>query len=300
MAGLVDWRIIESMTGWAARAGDGEVAQWDSTAASWDRRTAFERDFTAAQVAEIDIAPEDSVLDACCGAGRLSIPLAHRAARVTALDSGEQMLACCRAYADREGLDNVTTHQVSSWHRVEPGVDFPVHDVVVACISPASADVVKLSRAATRRCYVLSFNTPYKFMDVMARLFAGASERWPADPAPVLQQMQLTRYDVPRTFGLNVPFNVLFDLGASPTVSYADGGWAYEADSREEIYEFMTAFGDIIPGREDVFRANVDRDVVALTDGRFRYSTPPAQMYVLSWDPADVDQERARASVARV
>ncbi|GAA2184264.1 hypothetical protein GCM10009785_31450 [Brooklawnia cerclae] len=299
MAGFLDWRIIESLTGWAAHSDDTEVERWDSGAAEWDRRTAFERDFTAAQVDALDIEPTDSVLDACCGAGRLTIPLARRARAVTGLDSGEHMLEYCRAYAQREGLTNVRTIQVPSWHRTEPGVDFPQHDVVVACISPASADVAKLSRAATRRCYVLSFSKPFKFMDVAASLFAGATEEWPAEPGPKLERMQLSRYDIPRVFGLNVAFNVLYDLGANPTVTYADGGWVHEANTREAVYEFLAGFGRIIPGREQVFRSNVDKHLTALPDGRYRYATPRTQMYVLGWDPSEVDQAKAAASVAR-
>ena len=295
MAEFLNWRIVESMTGWARHRDDAEVAHWDEGAASWDRRTRFERAFTQAQVDAIDVLPTDSVLDACCGAGRLTIPLARKARCVTGLDGGENMLSYCEAYAKREGLDNVTTLHVPNWHSVMPGVDFPQHDVAVACISPASADVVKFSRAATRRCYVLSFNTPFKFMDVQASLFAGVNDAWPEDPRSTLEAMQLSSFDIPRVFGVNVPFNVLFDLGASPEISYVSGCWEYEAESREELYEFLSGFGAIDPGREGIFRSNVDKCVSQTDGGLLRYASPEAQMYVLSWDPNDIDWERADA-----
>ena len=42
--------------------------------------------------------------------------------------------------------------------------------------------------------------------------------------------------------GLNVPFNLLYDAGANPEVSYVDGGWEHEAETREALYEYLAGF----------------------------------------------------------
>ncbi len=299
MAGLVDWRVIESMTGWAIHKSSEEADRWDDGAAEWGRRTEFEEAFTQAQIAALDILPTDAVLDACCGTGRLTIPLARRARSVTGLDAGQNMLDYCAGYARREGLDNVRTILVSNWHDAQPGIDFPVHDVVLACISPASSDIIKLSQCARRQCYSLSFNTPYKFMNVLASLFSGVNDRWPSDSSERLEDMQLSKYDTCRLFGVNVPFNILFDAGASPTIQYVTGGWSYCGSTREDVYEYLAGFGEVPPSKIDLFRSNVDKHLEYNEAEGYVYRTPDAQMYVLGWNPSDVDVERAEQTWAK-
>ena len=279
MDGLVNWRALEKMTGWATRTGEEQIEMWDRGAANWNRRIEFEKEFTQRQVDAMDLRPEDTVLDACCGTGRVTIPMARKVKKVTALDAGTHMLEYCRDNARKAGLTNVETLQLN-WHKATPGVDFPKHDVVVACISPAQADIVKLSSAATRYCYYLSFSKPIAFRHVMAELFEGCSEQWD-------RVAKESREENPRLLGMNVPFNILYDLGANPTLTYADGGWEYEGADREEIYAFLAGFGQIQPGKEEVFRANADKRIITLDNGRVRYVTR-TQMFVLGWDPNEL------------
>lgn len=284
MEGLLNWRKLEKISGWANRMEDEETVYWNNVSDEWNKRADFEKEFTAKQVAALDLLPEDSVLDACCGTGRLTIPLARRVKQVTALDAGADMLRLCSENAKAAGLTNVKTLHVSNWHKVMPGVDFPQHDVVVACISPAQADIIKLSRAATRYCYSLSFSKPFAFRHVLYELFNGVTEEW-MDGEKRLESMELSRSAIDeRTLGMNVPFNILYDLGANPTIGYVDGGWEYEGDSREEVYRYLAGFGRILPGKEEQFRANVDKRLVELPGGRIRYITR-TQMYVMGWDP---------------
>jgi len=68
----------------------------------WDR-------FGAATVARLALAPGDSVLDLCCGAGSSAIPAARAvgpAGRVLGIDAAEPLLELARARAAREGLAN--------------------------------------------------------------------------------------------------------------------------------------------------------------------------------------------------
>lgn len=280
---IFNWRELEKLTGWAARTDDESTANWDRGADGWDRRTKFEERFTQSQVSALTrITKEDTVLDACCGAGRLTIPLAHRARSVTGLDAGEHMLAYCRAYAQREGLDNVTTLHLN-WHKSTPGVDFPKHDIAVACISPAQADVVKFSAAATKYCYYLSFTGPaYRFC--MSELFDGCGGPF-----------QGLRPDPRQDSGLNVPFNILYDLGARPTVSYAPGAWEYTGQTREEVLDYLASLRGT--PMDDAQRArmadNAAPRMEQLPDGRWHYAYP-SEMYVLGWDPNQLDLSRLR------
>lgn len=286
MEGLVNWQALEKMTGWATRTSDEEATRWDHGADGWQKRILFEKDFTQRQVeAMTRITKEDTVLDACCGTGRLTIPLAYRAKHVYGVDAGENMLAYCSRNAVEAGLQNITLKRIPNWHTCEPGKEIPIADIAVACISPAQADIVKLSRCARKYCYSLSFSTPIAYRHVMAELFEGVSDKWE-------NVRQEKNRPIPERFlGLNVPFNLLYDLGANPTVGYADGGWEYEAETKDKIYRFLADFGTVPPESEERFRANCDKRIVPLENGRFRYITK-TQMYVLGWDPGELKIDR--------
>lgn len=57
--------------------------------------------------------------------------------------------------------------------------------------------------------------------------------------------------------GLNVPFNLLYDAGANPEVSYVDGGWEHEAETRETLYEYLAGFGEVPQENGSVLRGTV-------------------------------------------
>ena len=275
------------MTGWATNKGDEAIGTWDSWADKWAKRCELETEFTQRQADAIAFGPEDTVLDACCGTGRLTVPLARRARRVTALDASPNMLAWCRRRCNEAGLTNVETKLVRNWHSAEPGVDFEVHDVAVACISPASADLAKLSRAARKRCYSLSFSKPFIYGDMLYNLFAGITEEWRDAEA---RMAQIRRPDSDgRSLELDLAFNVLYELGTNPKVDYVDGGWVCEGDSPEEVYSKLAKLDEVLPGMETRFRDNVDRGMRHLPNGGWRYEAL-TQMYVLSWDPNEVEQ----------
>lgn len=79
----------------------------------------------------------NSSLDFGCGVGRLTLPLARRAARVIACDVAPTMLAHARRNAERAGLHNVTfieTHQLAGLSNGE--VDFICSLLVLQHIPP--------------------------------------------------------------------------------------------------------------------------------------------------------------------
>ena len=84
--------------------------------------------------------------------------------------------------------------------------------------------------------------------------------------------------------GLNVPFNLLYDAGANPEVSYVDGGWEHEAETREALYEYLAGFGEVPQEKWERFTRNCDIRIEKTSEGTYRYFAP-TQMYVLGWDP---------------
>lgn len=289
-ATLAQWRAIERKTGWAVMNTDEDAAHWDRGADGWQKRIDFEKKFSQAQVdAMTRITSDDTVLDACCGTGRLTIPIARRARHVYAVDAGGHMLEHCRRNAEEAGLDNVTVNRISNWHRCSPAEEIPVADIAVACISPAQADIVKFSRCARKYCYSLSFTgRPYRFF--MAELFDGVNDFWGrAGKRPVRDEHVKNRH----RDGVNIPFNILYELGADPEIKYVDGGWEYEAPDREQVYAYLAGLSaDGVPAdRMDRFRSNCDRRITETPEGTFRYFAG-TRMYVLGWDPSQLDLDR--------
>ncbi|MFR8039025.1 MAG: class I SAM-dependent methyltransferase [Anaerovoracaceae bacterium] len=281
MDGIVNWRTFEKMTNWAVSKSDEDARRWDAGADGWQKRIDFEKKFSQAQVDALTrITKEDTVLDACCGTGRLTLPLARKAKHVYSVDAGERMLAHCRENVKKEGLDNVTIKRIANWHTCDPGKEIPVADIAVACISPTQADILKFSKCARKYCYSLSFTKqPYRF--VMAELFDGVNPVWEK-----IRKEGRTKTDPAqaRMLGLNVPFNLLYDAGANPEVSYVDGGWEHEAETRETLYEYLAGFGEVPQEKWERFTRNCDIRIEKTSEGTYRYFAP-TQMYVLGWDP---------------
>ena len=61
-------------------------------------------------LALLDVQPGDSVLDLFCGLGNFSLPLARRAARVTAVEGDAGLVARARENARQNGIENLSFH----------------------------------------------------------------------------------------------------------------------------------------------------------------------------------------------
>src|SRR5436190_8102909 len=76
-----------------------------------------------------DFAPT-AILEYGCGAGRLALPLARRAARragtVTAVDRSPEMIAAARAEAARQAVDNIQFRSPDEWFADSRRFDFIV------------------------------------------------------------------------------------------------------------------------------------------------------------------------------
>lgn len=60
-------------------------------------------------------------LEVGAGTGKLTLPLARRGLRVTALEPAENMARVLRANADREGVGALVTVRVTAFEQVDPG-----------------------------------------------------------------------------------------------------------------------------------------------------------------------------------
>ena len=185
------------------------------------------------------------------------------------------------------GLDNVTIQHIDNWHTCTPGVEIPIADIAIAVISPAQADILKFSKCAAQYCYFLSFTKDaYRF--VMADLFRGVNEEWEKRPKPPAGPNGKPVNPV----NLNIQFNILYDCGVFPEVTYADGAWEHTAATREEVYDYLRSLGHVDADKEDRFRANCDKRMAQTEAGLWRYAYE-SQMYVLGWGPNQIDWDKA-------
>lgn len=150
----------------------GPRPNWDDEADTYDSFVMCELEDTARYLDLVGIGPQDTVLDVCCGPGRITMLAAERAARVTGIDLSERMLEHARANVAARGLTNVTLQRVD-WNCVLPGQNVKAHDVVIASRNLAMFDVEKLSALARRTVMLQLFADAPSIPALQGVLFSG-------------------------------------------------------------------------------------------------------------------------------
>jgi 2-polyprenyl-3-methyl-5-hydroxy-6-metoxy-1,4-benzoquinol methylase len=87
----------------AERVRTANTAFWDGRADGW-RRSAVPPEVVSAVAADLGCGPGGLVLDAGCGSGNWSVPLAAAGHRVRGLDVSPRMVTAARAAAAARGL----------------------------------------------------------------------------------------------------------------------------------------------------------------------------------------------------
>lgn len=295
MNGFLDWREIERRNDWGVREQTDAMGEmWNRDANGWDVRWKREEEFTKRQADALDLLPSDTVLDIGCGTGPLTVHVAPRVKKVVAQDFGSNMLGLLEANARERGLTNVETLQ-GNWHTMEPGRELPVCDVAIARWSPAQGNILKMSRCATRRCY--SLMTCALTFEKDGASTGGYWCRSTTDEA-----LNTSPRPCARKYGFNVHFNLLYDHGANPTVSYVSDEHRVEAATRDELVEKLAASlaprtpagadGAEAPGGHpgadrDRLLKFLERDIAQRDDGTWEYVRRHV-IAVLGWDPREV------------
>jgi SAM-dependent methyltransferase len=231
----------------------------------YDWYTDLEAPFTAAQVDSLGLQPHQTVLDIGAGSGRLTVPMARKAASVTAIDVLPGLLDRLRQRAQREGIVNVRTANLD-WRTIEPARDIERHDVVVASRFDGIEDLMKLDAAANQRVCLLIFSGPSTGALHRALLQGIVAE--PVEP-PVRQP------------GFMTIFNELCDLGLDPNVLHLmDGFTRCYANVDEAVEDFAW----ILPDASFAFnlRRNLEQFLTPDEKGvRFLFRT---RSTLLFWD----------------
>lgn len=155
---------------WQEASGRGHWRDSMSRRELWDKRAdSFEKsvnpvsdgeardteDYISKMLKRIEVQPGWRVLDIGCGPGILSVPLAQKGARITALDISPRMLERLRLNARSRHLDNIVCVN-APWQEALAGIG--EHDVVVASRSLMDGDMKyameKIAGIAVRAAYL--------------------------------------------------------------------------------------------------------------------------------------------------
>lgn len=286
MKNLINWDAIHKLShaGLPGRKHSKEEANamWSKNAVMYNFMAELEKEYTMNQVHSMIFDKEDSVLDIGCGIGRLTVPVAERVKKVTAVDVADKMLELCKENVKKAGLENVTFKSLD-WNEVEVGTNLEKHDIVYASRTVALKDVVKLNNMANKYVYLLSFSQYPSLRDVQMELLEG------------IRGIEKRKIDAVkgRMFGYNVTFNLLYDLGIDPMVKVVDDGFERYYDSKEEAYndlrQVAVEFGEdyaLTDEEEALFRQNVDKYLSAESEKyRFLRTT---KTFIIGWKPANL------------
>lgn len=275
MNGLVNWELLHRNC--FAMQGEAKMPSmdWNTITEMYDGMAKLEHVFTQKQVDAMTITKDDTVVDIGCGPGRLTVPMAKKAKSVTCVDAYEKMLERCMYNAKNEGLDNVKP-LFQSWLDEDAVEKIGKHDIAIASRSVGMFDLIKLNQLATKYVFVMSFANAPSLREIQLDFLEGITDASFPKPRPDA-----------RMFDYNITFNMIYDMGANPSVVVLDDGFERTYASKEEAYENLRFLGTILPEHETRYRANVDRYLDVLDDGSV-HLLRKTKTYVMWWKPCEI------------
>jgi len=135
----------------------GNTAFWDDWASRENESKILMAALTENQLERIRVRGEDTLLEIGPGSGRLTIPLAKIAKRITVVEPSKNMLLLLKKNAEKENVNNINCIN-KRWEEIELGKDVKKHDVVLASFSLLMDDLreslLKIDNAARREVYL--------------------------------------------------------------------------------------------------------------------------------------------------
>lgn len=174
--------------------------------------------------------PSVSVLDIGAGSGRYAIPIAKRSQSVHALDLSSEMLQFLEREIKENSLDNIHTIK-SAWPTTENIGEF---DVAFAAMCPATRSVEALeamSHVAKKHGVICQFteSTDSVIETLKKHQLIDGDERNPHNDRDLLQSY----------------FNILWELGYQPEISYLNDTFEVDLSYDEALETYKKRYEDI-------------------------------------------------------
>ena len=243
---------------------------WDNIASKFNEWMEKD-DYPEKLLNRIELDSNDSVLDIGCGNGVITIPLAQKAIKVTAMDISSKMLEILMKNAKDSGLNNINTFN----HRIEDVTEEDVgkHDVVVASrslngVSDIGKELEKINNIAKKSVYLTLWGADNRrFEREMAQLLGRESHRHP-DYIYV--------------------YNILHDLGIYANVEMLESNTRnYYSNVEEALDRLRWRIGDLNKDEESILREYLEENMIKTTDGTITYSNGKADWVLIWWKKSE-------------
>jgi len=235
---------------------------WDRGAANYNRMAKLEAEATTGILNCFETLPTDSVLDCGCGPGRITVQMAAKAAKVTAMDSAPKMLQFCKDNCAEAGHTNVTFKDLDFFsEEFENGFD-EQFDVVICSRSAGLTDIERLAKLSKRLVVLQGFANSPSLPETFSKLFKGCA----AEPKHPMMGMNRDR-----RLDYNIFFNQIYDMGYEPSLRVMPDYFKGVFDTKEAAYEYLLPLGKVDDDKMDVFHANVDEYLTQNEDGSYTF-----------------------------
>lgn len=281
MNALINWELLQSLQNVRPEKQANDQSDpgnfWDNQAPMYDQMAKMESEFTKLQINAMPTSQNDTVLDLCCGPGRITSMIAGQVQSVTAIDASAKMLEHCQANCQNLGRSNVTTRKMN-WHDIMPGQTIEKHDLVIASRSVAMQDIKKLNALANKAAILVCWANAPHIPVILGEMFKGTSPN--AKPLP---------FRTDRRLGYNVTYNMVYDLGLDPNIAILDDGFTKTYSSYDDAYNDLRRLRPFPDEKLPVFKENLAPMLTTNQDGSVTFKQL-TKSYVLWWEPQNIDK----------
>ncbi|MCL2116027.1 MAG: class I SAM-dependent methyltransferase [Methanobrevibacter sp.] len=248
------------------RKRDEKEKDWDKIAIKFGKWIEND-DYAEKLINKLIIEKSDTILDLGCGEGTISIPLAKKSSKLTAIDLSERMLEQIIEKANKEGLNNINTKKMDlrdiNLNNVGP------HDVVIASRSVNSIFSIKdflknLNEIANKYVYLTIFGAENKkYEKVVAELLNKDYKTYPH---------------------YSYIFNLLVNIGISPNAEnlYCESSIEYE-NMEDALKRIAWRLGGLNFEENKILKKHLEEILVLNQRGKLENPFEKAEWVLIWW-----------------
>lgn len=239
---------------------------WDNIAPKFNKWMEKD-DYPKKILSRIEAEPSDSVLDIGCGNGVITIPLAEKANKVTAMDISGKMLEILAKKAEESNIKNINTinQRLEDLNASEIGK----HDVVVASrslngVSNIQMELEKINEIAQKYVYITLWGVDNRnFEREIANILGKESHQHP-DYIYV--------------------YNMLHQMGIYANVEMLECNTRnYYSNIEEAMERLRWRIGDLNKDDESILRDYLEKKMIKTRDGSISFTKGKADWVMIWW-----------------